>query len=119
MLNALITLLFCQLLGELIARLASIPVPGPLVGMLILLAWIMSKGGPSAELEKFCRSLLSWLALLFVPAATGLINGLDQLASDWWRIALAILGSTIAGLASTAWVMHTLNRASSKSKESI
>jgi putative effector of murein hydrolase LrgA (UPF0299 family) len=48
--------------------------------------------------------------LLFVPAATGLVVGLDQLAADWWRIALAIVGSTLAGLATTAWVMHTLGK---------
>jgi holin-like protein len=110
MLNSLSTLLLCQLGGELVARVTCLPVPGPLMGMLLLLGYLVCRDGPSDELDSFSRTLLSWLGLLFVPAATGLVVGLDQLAADWWRIALAIVGSTLAGLATTAWVMHTLGK---------
>jgi holin-like protein len=115
MLNSLSTLLVCQMTGELVARAAHISIPGPLLGMLLLFAWLLLRGGPSPELDRFSRDLLSWLALLFVPAATGLVVGLNQLAADWWRIALAIVGSTVAGLATTAWVMSSLDRIFSRS----
>jgi holin-like protein len=117
MLNALSTLLACQLAGELIARAAHVPIPGPLIGMLLLFAWLLLRGGPSPELDRFSGNLLSWLALLFVPAATGLVVGLNQLATDWWRIALAIVGSTVAGLATTAWVMNSLDSMFSRSRK--
>ncbi len=78
--------------------------------MLLLLAWLMVRGGPPAELENFGRSLLSWLALLFVPASTGLVTGLKLLEADWWRIALAIAVSTALGLATTGWLMDRLTR---------
>jgi holin-like protein len=115
MLNSLLTLLVCQMTGELVARAAHVPIPGPLLGMLLLFAWLLLRGGPSPELDRFSRDLLSWLALLFVPAATGLVGGLNQLAADWWRIALAIVGSTVAGLATTAWVMSSLDSMFSRS----
>lgn len=110
MLAAISTLLLFQFIGEALATLTHVPLPGPLIGMLLLLAWLMFRGGPSEELESFGRSLLSWLALLFVPAATGLVTGLALLKADWWRIALAIAVSTALGLATTGWLMDRLTR---------
>lgn len=110
MLAAISTLLLFQFIGETLATVTHVPVPGPLIGMVLLLAWLMVRGGPSVELERFGRSLLSWLALLFVPAATGLVTGLRLLEADWWRIALAIAVSTALGLATTGWLMDRLTR---------
>ncbi|PLZ01157.1 CidA/LrgA family protein [Burkholderia sp. WAC0059] len=110
MLAAISTLLLFQFIGETLATVTHVPVPGPLIGMVLLLAWLMVRGGPSAGLESFGRSLLSWLALLFVPAATGLVTGLRLLEADWWRIALAIVVSTALGLATTGWLMDRLTR---------
>lgn len=110
MLAAISTLLLFQFVGETLATVTHVPVPGPLIGMVLLLAWLMVRGGPSVELERFGRSLLSWLALLFVPAATGLVTGLRLLEADWWRIALAIAVSTALGLATTGWLMDRLTR---------
>jgi holin-like protein len=106
-LAAVSTLLLFQFIGEALATLTHVPVPGPLIGMLLLLAWLMFRGGPSEELESFGRSLL---ALLFVPAATGLVMGLALLKADWWRISLAIAVSTALGLATTGWLMDRLTR---------
>jgi holin-like protein len=76
--------------------------------MLLLFGWLVTRGGPSTELDDFSRRLLSWLAMLFVPAAAGLVTGLGLLEADWWRIALAISVSTLLGLATTAWIMSRL-----------
>ncbi|MFD1557537.1 CidA/LrgA family protein [Paraburkholderia silviterrae] len=110
MLNAFSILLVCQLAGEALAHLSHLPVPGPLIGMLILLGWLIWRRGPSEELERFSRNLLSWLAMLFVPAATGLVTGLHQLAADWWRIGAAIFVSTFLGLCTTGLIMDRLSR---------
>jgi holin-like protein len=95
----------------------SRPDSGPSDRNALLFAWLLLRGGPSPELDRFSGNLLSWLALLFVPAATGLVVGLNQLATDWWRIALAIVGSTVAGLATTAWVMNSLDSMFSRSRK--
>jgi holin-like protein len=108
MLRSLCTLLICQIAGEALSRSLNLPVPGPLIGMLILLGWFIYRGGPSAELAEFSTRLLAWLAMLFVPAATGIITGFDVLKADWWRIGIAISISTSVGLAVTAWTMNHL-----------
>ncbi|WP_261314438.1 CidA/LrgA family protein [Burkholderia latens] len=104
------TLLASQFVGELLAQLTGAPIPGPLVGMLLLLGILIWKGGPSPDLERFGDDLLSWLAMLFVPAATGLMTAFDQLTTDWWRIAAAISISTLLGLATTGWIMERLSK---------
>lgn len=109
MLNALSTLLMSQLIGETLSQLSGAPVPGPLLGMLLLLGYLIWTGGPTGELEAFSKNLLSWLAMLFVPAATGLVTGVQQLSADWWRIAIAIFVSTLLGLATTGWIMERLS----------
>lgn len=114
MLRAFCTLLICQMIGETLSHGLHLPVPGPLIGMLILLAWFIYRGGPSTELANFSTKLLSWLAMLFVPAATGIITGFDVLKADWWRIGIAILISTSVGLAVTAWTMNRLIGATPK-----
>ncbi|CAM2164294.1 holin-like protein [Burkholderia latens] len=110
MLSAMSTLLASQFVGELLAQLTGAPIPGPLVGMLLLLGILIWKGGPSPDLERFGDDLLSWLAMLFVPAATGLMTAFDQLTTDWWRIAAAISISTLLGLATTGWIMERLSK---------
>ncbi|RQZ29894.1 CidA/LrgA family protein [Burkholderia sp. Bp9090] len=110
MLSALSTLLANQFVGELLAQLTGAPIPGPLIGMLLLLGILIWKSGPSPDLEKFGDDLLSWLAMLFAPPATGLMTAFDQLTADWWRIAAAILLSTLLGLATTGWIMERLSK---------
>ena len=46
MIPALATLLACQLLGEVVVRWASLPVPGPVVGLALLLAALALRSSP-------------------------------------------------------------------------
>ena len=68
MLQALTLILICQLAGELVVRVAGLPVPGPVLGMLLLLGWLFLRDGISPEMERTTTALLDHLSLLFVPA---------------------------------------------------
>ena len=72
MLSALTQLLIFQLIGEVFARWFSLPVPGPVIGMLMLFAVLVLRGSVDNELASTSRNLLQHLSLLFVPAGTGL-----------------------------------------------
>lgn len=110
MLNALTTLVVCQFIGEVLARLAALPVPGPVIGLLLLLAWLAWRGGPDAALRDTANGLLRHLGLLFVPAGVGVITQIDVLRANWLPVAASILVSTALGLAVTGWVMQRLSR---------
>lgn len=113
MLNALTLLVFCQFVGEVAARGLGLPVPGPVVGLLLLLAGLMlrarlGRGGPSEALKSTASGLLGNLGLLFVPAGVGVVTQLDILGRNWLPVAASILVSTAIGLAVTGWVMQRL-----------
>ena len=114
-LNALTLLILCQFAGEILARGAGLPIPGPVVGLLLLLAGLivrdrLTRCGPGAELKATANGLLGHLGLLFVPAGVGVVTQLDVLGRNWLPIAIAILVSTFLGLAVTGWVMQRLAR---------
>jgi holin-like protein len=109
-LSYITVLLVCQLAGEVIARLTHIPVPGPVVGMLLLFAALLIRGGIPAELEKVANTLLSHLSLLFVPAGVGIMVHLRLIAAEWLPITVALVASTALTIVVTGLVMQFLAR---------
>ncbi|MDD2665284.1 MAG: CidA/LrgA family protein [Dechloromonas sp.] len=112
MLSALTQLLVFQLAGEVLARGLGLPVPGPVLGMLLLFAALALRGGPGEELQNTGQTLLQHLSLLFVPAGTGIVVHLHRVADEWLALLLSLLVSTAATLAVTALTMKLLHRRS-------
>lgn len=110
MLPHITLLLLCQLAGEVIARLSGLPVPGPIVGMALLFAGLLVKGGLPEGLEKVGTAFLSHLSLLFVPAGVGVMVHFHLLAREWLAISVALVLSTAVTIAVTGWVMQRLAR---------
>ena len=104
-LTGLTCLLVLQVAGEVVSRAFDLPFPGPVSGMLLLLAalhWqplqqIVSTAAPA---------LLSHLSLLFVPVGVGVISHLSVVSDFGWQIALVILLSTWAGMVATLAVLR-------------
>lgn len=106
-LRGLAWLLALQSVGELMARGLSLPFPGPVVGMLLLLLalrWPVVRE-PVAACAQF---LLSHLSLLFVPVGVGVMTHLGLLGQYGVRMLLVIVLSTWIGLAVTALVLQKM-----------
>ena len=110
MINAISQLLIFQLIGEVIARGFSLPVPGPVLGMLFLFIALALRGGRGEELQATSQGLLQHLSLLFVPAGTGIMVHLHRVEAEWLPLLLSLLVSTAATLAVTALVMKLATR---------
>lgn len=110
MLRYITVLLVCQLAGEVMVRLAGLPVPGPVIGMLILFGGLAVRGRTPADLSSVASGILRWLSLLFVPAGVGIIVHLRLLASQLLPIASSVLVGTLVTIGLTGWLMQTLNR---------
>lgn len=108
-LTGLAWLLLCQSAGEVVARLLGLRLPGPVIGMLLLLVllrWPSVRGAVGACAD----TLLAHLSLLFVPVGVGVMTHLGVLSDYGLRLLLALVLSTWIGLAVTAWVLRLLLR---------
>ncbi|GJD49031.1 Antiholin-like protein LrgA [Methylobacterium crusticola] len=110
MILSLTLLLLCQLAGEVVARGLALPLPGPVIGMALLLLILAARdrrpGGlpqplVDGTLERTGKGLLANLSLLFVPAGAGVIGRLDVLAAQGLALAVALVASTALALVAT------------------
>ena len=107
MIAALALILLCQLAGEAIAHGSGLPVPGPVLGMALLVALLLLRDRVQTPLPAFIRDgtvertgrgLLSHLSLLFVPAGVGVVQNLDVLATSGLALAVALVASTLLAM---------------------
>ena len=107
--RGLAVLLLMQALGEVLARAFAIPVPGPVVGMVLLLVALQwpPLRDPVATVANF---LLAHLSLLFVPVGVGVITHLDVISQYGLRLLALVVVSTWIGMAVTALVLRALWR---------
>lgn len=119
MVNALLALLLCQLAGEALVRVVDAPVPGPVLGLVLLLgalSLLRAVRGPvhgavPEPLEKVSGGLLSHLSLLFVPAGVGVMVHAQRIKADWLPLTVALIASTVLTIAVSAVVFKLVDRA--------
>lgn len=107
-----LTLIFCcQLVGELIVAATGLPFPGPVIGMILLLAGLIISGSIPEDLMAVGDTLLANLSLLFVPAGVGVMLHGSLLGRDWLPISIALVGSTAITIVVTGLLMARLSPA--------
>ncbi len=118
MLEYFTLILVCQLIGEFAVTVTGAPIPGPVVGMVLLFVFLLIKGRVPEPLAQVSSALLNNLSLLFVPAGVGVMLHFELLGEDAWPLSVALVASTALTVAVTALVMVLLNRrASAKAAE--
>jgi holin-like protein len=119
MLKPLALLLVCQLAGEVVTRGLALPLPGPVVGLLILLVALFiarHRGRVDAStvdttsLGAVSNGLLASLGVLFVPAGVGVIQHLHLLGREGPALFITLLLSTVLTLIVTVWVFVAVSR---------
>ncbi len=109
MIGGFALLLLCQLAGEVVSRGLGLPVPGPVLGLVLLFGGLLVAGRVRPGVQageavgRVADGLLQNLALLFVPAGVGVIKHLDVFASHGVAIAVALIGSTALTLVVTVY----------------
>ena len=104
MVHALCILIGVQLAGTLLADAFGLPVPGPVIGLLLLLIWLTAGGRTPSDLGAVADGFIRYLPLLFVPAAVGLVQYLDLLSAFGAVLLVIIIGSTLTGLVGAAFI---------------
>jgi len=110
MIHALTIILSCQLAGEATARGLSLPVPGPVLGMAVLLVLCALVPGLADRLRPGASGILANLSLLFVPAGVGVVGHLGTLGDSGPALAVALVLSTVAAITAGAVAFVTVAR---------
>ncbi len=107
---ALTVLFIMQLAGELLARLTGLPLPGSLIGMLLMLAVLMAYGRVPAGLRDTCHHMLKHLMLLFVPPVAGIMLYFGPLEREWIPFLLACIIGVALTIIVTAFTFRWMLR---------
>lgn len=115
MINGILWILGCQLVGEVFVRSLGLPVPGPVVGMVLLFA-VLTVRRPGAESGtlRAGAGLLRHLQLLFVPVSVGIMVHAGAIGEQWLPIAGGIVASWVVGLVVVAGLASSLLRRGAK-----
>lgn len=106
MIRTLSILVLLQLGGEILARLLHLPLPGGLVGMLLLLAGLSMRGRVSQEMLHTSQALLQNLMLLFIPFIAGIMAQVGHVRAQWLPFLAACVLGAVVSLIATAWTLR-------------
>ena len=110
MIEAGILLLLCQLAGESMVRAVDLPVPGPVLGTVLMLAFLALRKNVPANLDKTSHDLLANFSLLFVPAGAGIILHVQRLEAEAVALLAALILSTALTITVAALVFVGVDR---------
>lgn len=115
MLYAIAVLFAFQLLGEFLARVSGLPLPGALIGTLLLLLGLLFYKRLPKPLEDTAQVLLQNMMLLFIPVIAGVMLEFGHLRQEWLPFVLAcVVGAAITFIATAITFRFFLQRQRSR-----
>ncbi|HVW49697.1 MAG TPA: CidA/LrgA family protein [Trinickia sp.] len=87
------------------ARHLSLPVPGGVLGLALLLALLLTGGVAPRWVKAGADWLLSDMLLFFVPAAVAVVQYGGLFKSDGWRLALVVVVGTLLVMVAVAYTV--------------
>lgn len=110
-LTGLTAIVLFEVAGDLVHQTLLSPIPGPVIGMAMLLACLIVKGELPAVLDRAATGILSYLPMLFVPAGVGVMVHVDLIRAQWPAIVTAVAASSLLTIVVTAAAMRGAERA--------
>lgn len=110
MIQAILPLLLCQLAGETLSRSLHLPLPGPVLGLILLLLGFKLSSRLIDHVRPVAQGFLGHMSLMFVPAGVGVVGHLDELGRTGLPLLAALVLSTIAAIAVGSVTFATVAR---------
>ena len=104
LLRGITWLVLFQLLGTGLNVLLLPMLPGPILGMLLLFAFLVWRGEVPAPVGEAGGTLLRYLPLLLVPPAVGVMAYAREIAADFWALTRTCCWSAAAAPSPPPWV---------------
>ena len=117
MLKGIFIIFLVQLIGESAQKYFELTVPGPVIGLILLLtSFILLKNSKNIFVNKAKNEIVStathisnYLSLLFVPIGVGVVMHLSYLEKNYTEVLGVVFFSTILTIGFTALVMEAIN----------
>ncbi len=117
MLRAIFIIFSFQLLGEAIKKFFEMRIPGPVIGLILLLTVLifLKRFKTTAILNLTddvigtSNYILNYLSLLFVPIGVGVVMHLSYLENNLFKVLIIVFISTILTIGLTAFLMEKIN----------
>ena len=116
MLKSVFIILLYQLMGELFQKFFGLSIPGPVIGLVLLLLTLLliqkrQRVVPIKEdLFNSAEILLNYLPLLFIPVGVGVVMHLSLLEDNLASVVFVIILGTLSTLALTGYIMEKILR---------
>nr|WP_256988937.1 CidA/LrgA family protein [Bacillus sp. EB106-08-02-XG196] len=95
-------LIFIYIGSNYIAKVTNLPIPGNVLGMILLFLSLTMRIVKLRYIEKAAEYLIKHLGLFFIPYAVGFMTYGDLIIASGWQLLLMVIGSTVIGLVVTS-----------------
>ncbi|UNL87405.1 CidA/LrgA family holin-like protein [Priestia koreensis] len=103
--------------GEYVHQISHLPIPGSIIGLLLLFILLLCKVIPVKIIEDGSSFLLAFLPLLFIPAITGIMKYPSLFSLNGAILFFIIIASTILTMIVAGFVSQFLEQKANRRKE--
>lgn len=96
--------------GELLHRYVGVPIPGNILGMLILLLLLCVKVVKLDRIKEVSDFFLKNIAFFFLPPSIGIMAAGEEVMSRWPVLLIMCIALTVVTMAATGWTVQLLAR---------
>ena len=111
-----ILLLSIYFVGEIISKGLNLPIPGNIIGMILLFILLSTNVLKVEKVENLANFFLDHLAFFFIPAAVGLMTSFASLKGSIFKIILLCILTTIIAISITAVTVEFICKRKSNGK---
>jgi holin-like protein len=102
--------LLFSVIGEAASTLLNLPVPGSIIGMLLLFAALKTNLIKLGQIDLVGKFLLANMTILFLPAGVGIMAHWDAISKYWWQIIVIIMVALVVNIAVIGFVASFIKR---------
>ncbi len=105
----LVILLF-SFLGELLHALLPLPIPSSIYGIALLFGALCLHWVKVSQVREVSTFLIAIMPVMFIPAAVGLVDSWQVLASHWLQYIILIVVTTVVVMGCAGLVTQTIRQ---------
>lgn len=105
------------LLCEFISKAFNLPIPGNILGMLLLLFLLITRIIKVEDIDTITNFFLDHLAFFFIPAGVGLLSSILLIKDIWFKVTVVCFFTTLLVIIVTGRVVQFISKRLEKESE--